>query len=37
MEMNAAPEYGLGAGGHGWVQAPPLAHLGLQGGGQQAH
>ena len=26
---------GVGAGGHGLVQAPPLAHLELQGGGHQ--
>ena len=33
----AAAEDGLDSGGHGWVQAPLLAHLGLQGGGQQVY
>ena len=33
----AAAEDDHGAGGHGWVQAPLHAHLGLQDGGQQAY
>ena len=33
----AAEEEGLSAGGQGFVQAPTIAHLGLQGGGQPAH
>ena len=36
-EVPAAENKHGGAGGYGWVQAPLLAHLGLQGGGQQVH